>query len=89
MIAGVREACLPRPHTHVQTKRGPQFPTPCHKTKTANSPKTLTSAVGRITFDGHRDGRVLADQIATGKQLGGLRGVAALDFPNAVAQNTV
>lgn len=57
--------------------------------KNRNSPKTPTSAVGRITFDGHRDGRVLADQIATGKQLGGLRGVAALDFPNAVAQNTV
>ena len=49
----------------------------------------LPSAGGRITFDGHRDGCVLPHQVATGKQLGGLRGVAALDVPDAVAKDTV
>lgn len=61
---------------------------PSHKTK-AQFLKTPTSTIGRVTFDSHGDGRVLSDQIATGKKLGGLRGVAALDFPNAVAQNAI
>lgn len=42
-----------------------------------------------ITSDGHRDGGVLSHQVATGKELRGLGSAAPLDFPNAVAENTV
>ena len=61
---------------------------PSHRTK----PTVLeapTPAMGWITFDGHRDGCVLSNQVATGKKLGGLGGIAALDVPNAVAEDTI
>lgn len=87
VVAGGRET---NPRTCGQTKLWPRFATPSHKTKTAipeNSDRPPPSA--GFTFDGHGDGRVLAHQIATGQKLGGLGGVAALDLPDAVAQNTV
>lgn len=72
-------------HTHEILATGSRAKSQNKKCNSGISP----SASGRITFDRHGDGRVLPHQVATGKQFGGLGGVAALDIPDAVAKDAV
>lgn len=85
MVEGKKEN---HPHPYAQTELWPRFPTPSHKIKNA-VPEGSNPCNRGITFDSHRDGSVLSHQVATGQKLGGLGSIAALDFPDAVAENTI
>lgn len=61
---------------------------PSHNLKTA-IPESADLCHRSVTFDGHGDGGVFSHQVAAGQKLGGPRRVAAFDFSDAVAENTI
>lgn len=73
-------------HGHKQD--GGQSAEPSHKLKHAIPASSDLCSRG-VTFEGDGDGRALSHQVATGQELGRLGGVAALDFPDAIAEDTV
>lgn len=76
------------PHPSAQTKLQLPCPVPSHNIKHA-VPERAALCHRSVTFDGHGDGGVFSHQVAAGQKLGGPGRVAAFDFSNAVAEDTI